>query len=215
MERFEIPYLNTSVYLWFFTQLGNAAELRSSLIEASKLDDSDPQTASQRARLDWAFLNSSMITSLQHLQTAIYQALLARSHGQLKTKTIHSEIMWTLSPGTNISDAIKRFGMDPKATSVVLVKICDLVGSDQQSEQASNLNDAALELVDGKLVPIDQIRTLATSWKEIRKVYKLNEDLALKQADVRLKQGVASEEELQGLIDHLVISTVALKTVAG
>src|SRR5437879_3609846 len=42
------------------------------------------------------------ITSPLHLQTAIYQALLSESQGSLRTKTIHSEIIWALNPTNNV-----------------------------------------------------------------------------------------------------------------
>ncbi|KAI9615662.1 hypothetical protein KEM48_005577 [Puccinia striiformis f. sp. tritici PST-130] len=64
-----------------------------------------------------------MITSRQHLITAVSQALVTRSHGTLKTKTLHSEILWTLSPGTNIMEAIKKFGLGPQTSALLLVKL--------------------------------------------------------------------------------------------
>lgn len=64
-------------------------------------------------------------------------------------------------------------------------------------------------------MPLGDIQTTTTNWKEVRKVYKLNEDRAIKQLDIKVMQGTAHAQELHELIDQLVISTVALKTVAG
>lgn len=43
------------------------------------------------------------ITSRLHVQTAIYQAILAYVQGSLRTKSIHSEVLWALSPSHNVS----------------------------------------------------------------------------------------------------------------
>jgi hypothetical protein len=42
------------------------------------------------------------ITSLDHLETAIVYALLAVGEGALRTKTVHSEILWALNPSSNV-----------------------------------------------------------------------------------------------------------------
>ena len=43
------------------------------------------------------------ITSVLHIQTAIAQALLAATQNTLRTKTVHSEIIWALNPSNNVS----------------------------------------------------------------------------------------------------------------
>ncbi|EGG10774.1 uncharacterized protein MELLADRAFT_103089 [Melampsora larici-populina 98AG31] len=215
MEHFDIPHLNTSVYIWFFNKVTNLTQIRSSLIEASKLNESDPNTIHERNRLDWCFLNPKMITSSQHLNTAIYQALLARSHHQLKTKTIYSEIMWTLSPGTNITDSIKKFGIDPKSDKLILIKITKKSEEEKKSEESIKLNQLALELIQGSLISINQIKSLGTDWNEVCKVYKLNEDLVIKEYQKNLKNGISQEDDLYEIIDRIVTSTVAFKSVAG
>jgi len=86
-------------------------------------------------------VSSAKITSILHLQTAVYYALLAQSQGCLRTKTVHSEILWALSPGNNvrlsipdksthisipcpqISEAIRRYGISDSATSLLVVEI--------------------------------------------------------------------------------------------
>ena len=46
------------------------------------------------------------VTSILHLQTAIYYALLAQGQGCLRTKTVHSEILWALNPSNNVRASI-------------------------------------------------------------------------------------------------------------
>lgn len=53
---------------------------------------------------DFKCIWMSKITSVLHLQTAIYHAILAATQDSLRTKTVHSEILWTLNPSNNVSD---------------------------------------------------------------------------------------------------------------
>ncbi|KAH9814986.1 kinase binding protein CGI-121-domain-containing protein [Melampsora americana] len=216
MEQFDIPHLNTSVHIWLFTKVKNLSQIRTSLIEVSKLNETNPNTVEERNRLDWCFLNPSMITSSQHLNTAIYQALLARSQHQLKTKTIYSEIMWTLSPGTNITESIKKFGIDPKSDKLILIKITETLSNETEKQLSSiKLNQLALKLIEGELISINEINSLNTDWNEVCKVYKLNEDLVIKEFQNTLKNQTSDLEEFHEIIDRIVTSTVAFKSVAG
>lgn len=42
------------------------------------------------------------VASRLHLQTAIHQSMLADAQNSLKTKTVHSEIIWSLNPTNNV-----------------------------------------------------------------------------------------------------------------
>jgi EKC/KEOPS complex subunit CGI121/TPRKB len=42
------------------------------------------------------------ITSVLHIRTALAQAALAAAQGTLRTRTVHSEILWALSPTHNV-----------------------------------------------------------------------------------------------------------------
>ena len=42
------------------------------------------------------------MTSLLALETAVHHSLLTEEQGALRTKYIHSEILWTLNPTNNV-----------------------------------------------------------------------------------------------------------------
>lgn len=52
------------------------------------------------------------VTSVLHIQTAIAQALLAAAQNTLRTKTVHSEVIWALNPSNNVSQLTKS-SLDP------------------------------------------------------------------------------------------------------
>ncbi|GAA5924399.1 hypothetical protein JCM1841_001689 [Sporobolomyces salmonicolor] len=209
METYPLDHTGTIVHLALFTGIKNAAALRQRLVHASTLPDDDNGTA-ERAAVDFAFIDAAMITSRLHVLTAIHQALLARSQGVLKTKTLHSEVIWMLEPGTNISDSLKHFGLSTSTSSLLLVRI---VPSDPSASSGMPGGDEVLrrmhDVIEGKLASLELLGRLpegGTNEKSIRKTYKLNQDAVFSS----LKQG--SPEALQAL-DRLVISTVALKSV--
>lgn len=111
------PHLST-IYIALYSDVTNSSLLRQRLISASIAPG--PEGDLDREAVNFAFIEARLvrssipchglnctvtvpqITSLQHLQTAIYQALLADSQDSLRTKTIHSEILWALSPNNNV-----------------------------------------------------------------------------------------------------------------
>ena len=50
---------------------------------------------------------ATQVTSVLHIQTAITQALLAAAQNTLRTKTVHSELIWALNPSNNVSKAYR------------------------------------------------------------------------------------------------------------
>ncbi|CAH7687225.1 kinase binding protein CGI-121-domain-containing protein [Phakopsora pachyrhizi] len=210
MDFLEVELFSTVICISLFVGVKNSGEIRDELVRASKSGD-----RSDQARLDWAFIDASMITSMEHILTSIYQVLISSSNDELKTKTLHSEILWALSPGTNIMDAIKRFGIGPKTSSVLLIKLLNkqkLVNFDQEA-----LEKESQELVQGNQVSVGRIGSDdIVNWKEVRRVYKLNEDPIVKSLNKPSFDGSDSSlDELQSKLNQIIVATVALKSVAG
>lgn len=121
------------------------------------------------------------VTSILHLQTAIYYALLAQIQGCLRTKTVNSEILWALNPSNNvcilipaklayvsiaclqISEAIRRYGISDSTTSLFVIEIGTQVGR----------RDKVEAIVNGTVAPfsrLSEITDLATI-KKVRCMY--------------------------------------------
>ncbi|KAM0788900.1 hypothetical protein ACM66B_002982 [Microbotryomycetes sp. NB124-2] len=140
-----------------------------------------------------------------HLLTAVTQALVAKSEGTLKTKTVHSEVLWCLEPGSNITDSLKHFGLNAMTTSLALVRI-DSTGSDAATSVLQRMS----QLVATEAVSLDflgQLPNDGTNVKALRKIYKLNNDPVLKGVD-------QSTTQARQILDKLCTSAVALKTAS-
>ncbi|KAG8876856.1 hypothetical protein FRC20_000561, partial [Serendipita sp. 405] len=121
MEVYHIPHFGASVHTALFHNVSNAAALRSRLVTASTMQGEEG--VMERGAVNFAFIDARLITSKRVLEIAIQQALLADERGQLRTKYIHSEILWLLNPGNNISEAIRRFGVADASTSLIVVRV--------------------------------------------------------------------------------------------
>ncbi|KAF8351741.1 CGI-121-domain-containing protein [Amanita rubescens] len=208
------PPSSSRAHIALFSSLSplTLSNLRQQIIDASLLPPSDspdctPAAEAQREAVNFAFLNPHLITSKLHLQTAIYQAILAETGKALRTKTVHSEILWALNPTNNISEAIRRYGLPSNSssnsnssdsTALLVVRVC---GSELSVAEAQ---EKMARVVQGTLVPLDTLGSL-TDWATIKKYHKLNNESWTKNiSDVGERQAV----------DNIVISTVAMKSVA-
>lgn len=114
----EAVQFGTRVHVAYFTGVTNAPEIRTALVEASRMPD-DQAGRKERARLDWSFIDAKMVrfdaipalgkglkkeqvASRGHLLAAVHLALLLKAQGEMRTKTVHSEILWTLCPTSNV-----------------------------------------------------------------------------------------------------------------
>ncbi|CAG7850730.1 SubName: Full=Related to ERG20-Farnesyl-pyrophosphate synthetase {ECO:0000313/EMBL:CCA68513.1} [Serendipita indica DSM 11827] len=214
MESYQIPHSGASVFVALFKNVTNAASLKKRLVTASTM--AGDEGIAERAAVNFAFIDARLVTSKMMLETAIHQALLAEEQGALKTKYIHSEILWFLNPGNNISEAIRRFGVTESSTDIVVLRVF------KDSEPRSiDVRKDMEKVVEGQIAPLED---LPTDWAALKKArpstlllllhklmslfqyYKLGSDTALVQAD--------SEEAQRRAVDRIVINTIAIKSVA-
>ncbi|CAE6451617.1 unnamed protein product [Rhizoctonia solani] len=190
------------VHIALFTNVQNASELRSRLIKASTMEGEEGEK--EREAVNFAFVDATPITSLLHLQTAIQQASLASTDGALRTKTIHSEILWTLNNGNNISESIKRFGVSDSSKSLFAVRVS---GPEHSIDDVLASMKAA---VQGEEAPLEVLSEI-TDWPLVCKYYKLSNDPAV----VELTKGSKGEfsDAAKSTINEIVVSSVAMKSV--
>ncbi|KAI0333470.1 CGI-121-domain-containing protein [Cubamyces sp. BRFM 1775] len=198
MQSFRYPHLPSelsAVHVALFTNVTNSAALRSRIVRASQLEG--PEGNAEREAVNFAFIDARLICSLLHLQTAVYQAILAQAQRSLRTKTVHSEILWTLNPTNNITEAIRRYGVGDATTSLIVVRIA--------SPDLDNVEQRMTSVVEGTLAPLDDLAKV-TDWSSVKKYYKLNGEPAVKDA----AKDPARERVI---VDEIVTSSVAMKSV--
>ncbi|KAG8705267.1 hypothetical protein FRC09_003068 [Ceratobasidium sp. 395] len=190
------------LHIALFTNVQNAPELRARLIKAATLEGEEGER--EREAVNFAFVDAPPIASLSHLQTAIQQATLASTDGSMKTKTVHSEILWALNNSNNISESIKRFGVSDSSKSLFAVRVC---GPELSIESVLEGMKAA---VQGEEVPLERLDEI-TDWSLVCKYYKVSNDPAV----VEQTKGQKGElsDNAKATIKEIVVSSVAMKTV--
>ncbi|KAJ7163256.1 kinase binding protein CGI-121-domain-containing protein [Mycena filopes] len=164
MESYQLPQFPphlSCVHAALYTDISDPDSLRKRLIAASTAEGTDGEH--ERAALNFSFIEARLITSVNHLRTAIYQAVLAESQASLRTKTVHSEIIWALNPTNNISDAMRRYGVSDTTTALIVVRIG---GSELSADSVERDMDA---VVNGTKVPLARLQEI-TDWPAVKKV---------------------------------------------
>ncbi|PPR00482.1 hypothetical protein CVT24_004537 [Panaeolus cyanescens] len=201
METISFPHFSRShcqAQIALFRNVSNGGALKKRIIAASTMEGDEGEK--ERASVNYSFVNAKLITSKLHLQTAIYQSILAEEEGSLRTKTVHSEILYNLNPTHNITEAIRRYGVGDDTTDLIVVQI-----NSPDALPAPEVEAKLKELVTGDLAPFSDL-ALVTDWSAIKKYHKLNNDPAVKEA-------FKSTTRERMVVDEIVVSSVAMKTV--
>ncbi|KAI1259198.1 CGI121 protein [Xylariaceae sp. FL1019] len=158
-----------SVHVAVFKDVKNAAFLHQQLL-------------SRNAAFEYAFIDASVITSQLQVLSAVFKAITAQAAGLMKTPNVHSEIVYSLSPANNISEAYRRHGITPTSQNLVIVKV--LVSSNSSADASSEVKIPStpseveshlLANVEGTSHPFtDEVLQSMTDHSKIRKYYKLN-----------------------------------------
>ncbi|CAG8959311.1 hypothetical protein HYFRA_00013081 [Hymenoscyphus fraxineus] len=119
---------------------------------------------------EYAFVDAGVVLSTTHLLSAIYRALRDSQSGRMKSRNIHSEVVFSLSSNNNISESFRRFGITPSTTNLIIVKI-SLPSKEVSGEEVSK---HLSEVVEGELVGFsDEVLGGLVDERRVRKVYKL------------------------------------------
>jgi len=95
--------------------------------------------------------------------TATQQSINNFSNDTMKTRSIYSEIIYSMSPNKKISDSLKQFGLKKWDTAILFVLLHEMDEKELES------------VVQGELTDIAGIQDICNE-KEIKKIYKIKEE---------------------------------------
>ncbi|KAJ3199506.1 COPII coat GTPase [Entophlyctis luteolus] len=196
--------LVSSLIVVLFTDLKKAAELRKLVASAD---------AAQLPA--FVAVNPALVVDAFQLQIACMRALLNEANGAMKTKTLMSEILFSLSPSTSISDSLKHFGVADDSTSVYII-----VPQREDMGEATAIVDKLRHMIDGVCTPIDEFwaRADIDAVKRVRSAVLFNK---IKKNQLKLcqsqrfctqvyKLNSVTDTSRENLVD-LVVSAIAAK----
>ncbi|MCJ1474097.1 hypothetical protein MMC13_002755 [Lambiella insularis] len=111
-----------AIHIALCCELKNATWLRRQLLEGNPA-------------FEYALLDASVILSPTHLHAAIFRAVNDQRAGRMKSRNVHSEIVFALSPNNNIADSFRRFGLTERTSSLLIVKLTR--GTEGLAEEAA------------------------------------------------------------------------------
>ncbi|TPX33643.1 hypothetical protein SmJEL517_g03532 [Synchytrium microbalum] len=125
-------------------------------------------------------IDARMVLDIFQLQLACIRALLAQRQDTMKTRSLYSEILFNMSPSSNITESLKQFGVSDSTSSLILLFIGDEAPSDEDV-------DVADSLIQGNQASIFELAECCDT-DLIKKLYKLSD--AQQSRDISLKNVV-------------------------
>lgn len=96
---------------------------------------------------EFAFLNAVLVPDLFLLRLAAEVALKGCQAGALKTRSLHSEVVYNLSGSRHITESFRRYGITEHVTHVLAARF------DASSEEIETVK----ALVQGELLPLSKL----------------------------------------------------------
>eukprot|EP00092_Neocalanus_flemingeri_P108081 GFUD01138744.1.p2 GENE.GFUD01138744.1~~GFUD01138744.1.p2 ORF type:complete len:105 (-),score=40.46 GFUD01138744.1:156-470(-) len=91
----ELSSTEQKLYLGLITQVSNTMQVREKVI---------------KGELDCTMIRSCLVPSYLVVATAANKACLAKSRGNMKTRSLNTEILFNMSSSSNITDSLNKFG---------------------------------------------------------------------------------------------------------
>ncbi|KAI1497011.1 CGI-121-domain-containing protein [Biscogniauxia marginata] len=133
------------------------------------------QLLGRNTEYEYAFIDATSVISRLQVLSAVYKAITTQLGGSMKTPNIHSEIVCSLSPNNNISEAYRRYGIAPASKHLIVVKVLISSSSSSPPRTAQDVERHLLDNVRGQICPFtDETLSGFTDWAKVRKYYKLN-----------------------------------------
>ncbi|KAI0106053.1 CGI-121-domain-containing protein [Daldinia grandis] len=161
------------------------------------------QLLSRNAAYEYAFIDASSIISRVQVLAAVYKAITIHMSSSMKTPNVHSEIVCSLSPNNNISEAYRRFGITPTSKDLIIVKV--LISPSSLTPEA--VRQHLLDNVQGTPAPLtdEVLQSGLTDRAKVRKYYKLN--------GVSWLDGMKDESLQRKETELLVLGSMALRSL--
>ncbi|RMZ79060.1 hypothetical protein DV737_g3608, partial [Chaetothyriales sp. CBS 132003] len=152
-----------AVYATVFTNVDNAAFLKERLLAGD-------------TAFEYALLDAATVISRKQVLAATFRALNDYLNDRLKSRNVHSEIVFALSPNNNIGEAFGRFGVQEHTKNIIVLKVATNPSITLDSVRAHLTSS-----IKGEERPFeDAVVQQCTDLARIRKIYKLNAGAASK-----------------------------------
>ncbi|MCJ1442932.1 MAG: hypothetical protein MMC23_003429 [Stictis urceolatum] len=183
-----------AVHLALFEDLQNSRFLRKQLLEGN-------------SDFEHAFVDARTILSEAHVLAAVFRAVNDMANGRMKSRNVHSEIVFAMNSNNNIAESFRKFGISDQTRKLLVIKIAS---ADYAEAIAQQLEWA----VEGRSLDFDDATlSLLSDMTEIRKTYKLNATPKSKAIDISEDggQGQMDRNEERSELEVAILGLIALR----
>lgn len=158
LETINLSHLPTSlpIHVALYQDVKNAPFLRQQLISGN-------------SDFEYALIDASMILTRTHALSAVFRAVNDYMNARLKSRNVHSEIVFSLSPANNIADSFRKFGITDSTKDLLVVKVSitpEITHESVATHLGTSIEGSAVPFNDETLVAISDVA-------KIKKAYKL------------------------------------------
>lgn len=174
-----------ALFVALYSDVKNAAFLKQQLLAAN-------------ADFEYAFIDATMILTTTHVLAATFRAMNDYLHGRLKSRNVHSEIVFALSPNNNIGEAFRKFGIDDSTSDLLVIKVSTSPSVTSESVR-SHLEGA----IEGICLDFNDESLQATSdLGKIRKAYKIGSNMLSKGQNRQSKSHLSSIDGVNPILNE-------------
>lgn len=146
-----------ALYVALYRDVKNAAFLREQLLAGN-------------TEFEYAFVDASMILTTSHILAAAFRAMNDYLHERLKSRNVHSEIVFALSPSNNIGEAFRKFGVADTTSDLLVMKV-----STSPSITFESVSEHLTASIQGTPVDFsDETLASMSDLSKITKAYKIS-----------------------------------------
>ena len=135
-----------------FRNVQNPSEIREKLL---------------KGKIDATIINAALIPDVLQVFVAANKAAKSYQNGKSLTKTVHTEVLYNLSPTRKVTDSLKTFGIGDQTSDFIVVTF-----EDENGEKFQNLKN----LVQGEVRDLSELNEI-TNWSEIAKLHGIDTNL--------------------------------------
>lgn len=197
LQTVQLEHLPSShhIHLALYRNITNAAFLHQQLLAGN-------------SAFEYALIDASVIVSKIHGLAATYRAVNDMLEDRLKSRNVHSEIVFSLSPNNNIAESFRRFGISPATTSLLVIKVSTPAASFTAAEVQAHLQ----KVIQGEQVPFDDdFIAEMTDLARVRKIYKLNNNSGSGGKKSGVVNGTSKEKEERKDMEISILGSIALR----
>ncbi|KAA8647314.1 hypothetical protein EYZ11_007479 [Aspergillus tanneri] len=191
LETIFLPHLPSSmpVHVALYRDLKNAPFLRQQLLSGN-------------SDFEYALIDASMVLSRAHALSAVFRAVNDYLNERLKSRNIHSEIVFSLSSTNNIADSFRKFGITDSTKDLLVIRV-SVDPSITHDTVAAHLSQS----IEGSSIPFtDESLSEISDVAKIKKAYKLG---VLASTPTNQVNGVLDNQAKQ--LELSVLGAIALR----